>query len=158
MTIRFLLLSALCAVCLLVGCKKTDSPVAVVSQKDKVIALLSDKNWKLKQIKEATTTVYVDGRSDNIVPGYRQYEQRFTGGRIRLTEFTGEVFEGSWTVVESGAQLTLLFQNLTPAPSGTGGTIDYNLTLLSDQEIQLTATKGNLKTGSTINSYVLIAK
>lgn len=152
-----LLLSVLISSLLTTGCKTTNEPTNV-SQKSSLISLLSGKSWKARQVKEGSTVVYTDGRTDNLYPGYRAYEQHFSDSRVNLTEYSGAAFEGNWEIAENGTRLTLIFRSLNPIPTNTDGTMEFDVVSFSDQEVLLNATKVNLKTGGTLNAYTLIPK
>lgn len=139
------------------GCKKSDPVTPVVTPKT-LTDLLANKSWKTLRVQEGNATVYQDGRTDNIYPGYRNYQLTFTGQKIRLTEFTGEAFDGDWSVTEAGGRTYLTFRNLTPAPTNSGGTIEFEVSSFTDTQVMITATKPNLKTGNSINAYTLTLK
>lgn len=101
-------------------------------------------------------TVYTKGGSTNIVSEYSSYSLNLsTESSVTLRDVTGETFAGSYSV--SGNTLTLT--GLNPQPTGSGGTLTYDITEISEdgKSLILTATKASPKTSNTINVYTLTA-
>ena len=132
-------------VLVLVSCKK-DETIPVSDQLKNV--------WLAKTVKEGSTTVFAKGQPNNSKPGYSQYKLDLTNESTAiLTEFDGRTFSGDYNISSDNKTLTLM--NLTPQPSGTGGTISYTIRTINETELTLVATKASLKTGGTINEYSL---
>lgn len=113
--------------------------------------------FKAKEVKEGNTIVYKEGTTNNIIPGYKNYRITFsvlTSGRrnVKLTEYSGEVFEGTWNYDE--ATNILSFTNLLPRPAA--GTFAFVVDTAEEGLIVLTNSSPNPKTGDTINQYTLI--
>ncbi|MBX2953197.1 MAG: hypothetical protein KF870_11875 [Leadbetterella sp.] len=101
-------------------------------------------------------TVYTSGASGNLVPGYGNYRLDLSvSGSVSLKDITGETFTGSFSATDN----TLTLTGLSPQPTGSGGTLTYEITSISDdgKNLVLTATKASPKTGNTINVYTLVA-
>ncbi|RYF72641.1 MAG: hypothetical protein EOO39_11800 [Cytophagaceae bacterium] len=137
------------------ACSPANDP-STVSKTKGITDVVTNKSWKTLRVQEGSVTVYQDGRSDNIYPGYRNYQLVFTGQKVKFTEYTGEVFNGDWTVLDNSSRTYLSLRNLTPPPSNSGGTVEFEVNSFSDTQLVITATKPNLKTGNTINVYTLI--
>lgn len=131
-----------------------------VSKKKRILDGVTGKSWKALRVKEGSVTVYQEGRSDNIYPGYRNYQLAFSSQDVAVTftEYTGEIFVGDWTVTETNSRTYLLLRNLTPPPTNSAGTLEFEVNSFTDTQLVLTTTKPNLKTGSTINTYTLIPR
>lgn len=131
---------------LLGSCEK-DTAVPVSVQLKKV--------WSAGLVKESSATVYTRGSNTNVKPGYSQYRLDLSSAATaRLTEFDGNTFAGQWTL--SPDDKTLTISNLTPQPTGTGGTITYTLGSVSESALTLTRTTSSPKSGGTINEYQLV--
>ncbi|NID11828.1 hypothetical protein [Fibrivirga algicola] len=139
------------------ACKPVNDPTTVSPTKG-VSDIVINKSWKALRVQEGSVTVYQDGRSDNLYPGYRNYQLVFTGQKVKFTEYTGEVFDGDWTVLDNSSRAYLSLRNLTPSPSNSGGIVEFEVNSFSDTQLVITASKPNLKTGNTVNVYTLIPK
>ncbi len=140
-TLIFVLLS----VVLLISCKK-DSIPSVAEQLQKV--------WVANVVKEGATTVFTKGAATNTKPGYSQFRLDLSSATsVRLTEFDGNSFVGTWEVSADEKILTL--KNLNPQPSDTGGTIAYSIGSVNHTDLVLIRTTASLKTGGTVNVYSL---
>lgn len=128
------------------GCKKKVKPVS------ERIA----KAWTAESVKHGTTVVYTRGGSNNIESNYSAFRLTLSNASgaktVTLTEFDGKTFTGTWDL-EGDSKLIL--KDLTPQPTGTGGTIEYSISSLDDAKVVLTRLKGSSKTGGTINEYTL---
>lgn len=139
----FAFLSMLTVLALLTGCN--GNKVAPVSER---IA----KNWSAQKVDENSATVYTKGASTNV--------RNYSGFRLDLskaptvtfTDFDGNTFTGQYSVP---ADDRLVLTNLTPAPTGTNGTIEFKISNLSDNSVTLTRTTPSQKTGNTTNVYTL---
>ena len=131
--------------------------LALLSCKKDKVAPLSEriaKVWSAQKVTEASMVVYTKGASSNAKPGYSQFRLDLSSATsVRLTEFDGNTFVGQWGV--SSDEKILTIKNLSPQPTGTGGTIIYNITEGSESSLKLTRTTASAKTGNTLNSYEL---
>jgi hypothetical protein len=124
--------------------------------------LLKGKTFKAFQIKEGSTIVYKDGATNNIIPGYSQFRLTLDIDSrpvqiVKLVEFTGEKFNGHWELAEYGTGKQMLkLTELTPQPTNTNGTIEFEVKEITATKLLLNSLKDNLKTGGTINEYHLI--
>ncbi len=148
--INVLIVSLLCIFC------KVNNPPDIIPKK-RITDGLVDKAWKASRVQEGSVTVFQAGQS-SIYPGYQNYQLVFTGSKAKLTEYTNEVFAGDWTVSETGSRTYLTLQNLNPAPTNSGGKLEFEVTSFSDTGLVLAATKANLKTGNSLNVYTLVPK
>ncbi len=111
------------------------------------------KVWSANTIKEGSTVVYVKGGASNAKPGYANYKLNLNqDGTVTYTEFDGNTFTGQW---ELNGDNKLILKNLNPQPTGTNGTIEFDITEFSDGSMVLTRTTSSVKTGGTINQYTL---
>ncbi len=111
------------------------------------------KIWSANTIKEGSTVVYTKGGASNAKPGYANYKLNLSqGGTVTYTEFDGNTFTGQW---ELNGDNKLILKNLNPQPTGTNGTIEFDITEFSDGSMVLTRTTSSVKTGGTINQYTL---
>jgi hypothetical protein len=126
-----------------VGCKTKVKPVS------ERIA----KTWTAETVKEGAAVVYTKGGSNNTQPGYIDYRLIIVpGGTATLIDRDKFSSTGTWELT-GDTKLTL--KNLTPAPTGTGGTIDFTIDSLDDSKLVLTRTTPSTKTGGTLNVYTL---
>ncbi len=113
------------------------------------------KSYTAVSVTHDNISVYTKaGGSTNIFPAYSNYRLALTAdGKVTLRDVTGETFTGTYSV--SGATLTLA--GLTPQPTGSNGTISYEVTTISDdgKTVTLTSSKANPKTGNSLNVYNL---
>lgn len=110
------------------------------------------KIWSAMKVDQNTTTVYTKGGTTNVQPGYANFRLDLSSPTtVRYTEFDGNTFVGTWSTTDT--QLTLT--GLTPQPTGTGGTIAFTISGLTDNQVVLTRTTTSQKTGGTTNTYTL---
>lgn len=125
------------------GCKKSNTPP--VSER---IA----KIWSAENVKEGSVVVYTKGGTSNT----RDYSKFNLGlnssGTVSYQDWDGVQFSGQWSVT-GDSELTLT--NLNPIPTGTNGTIKFQILTLGDNQVVLRRTDGNRKTGNTMNEYTL---
>ena len=111
------------------------------------------KVFTARVVDENGTTVYTRGATGNIRPGYGTFRLDMSDpNNVVLRDFDANTFVGQW-LVPNNTQLTLV--NLTPQPSGTGGTIDFVINSVTDTELVLTRTSVSQKTGGLIVKYTL---
>lgn len=129
---------------LLAGCA---SKGTTVDPMDKRIA----KSWKVSVAREGSTIVFEVGGSNNSRPGYVNFTMNLTGGgTVSFTDFDGTRFSGNW---ELQGTSRLILKNLNPEPTGTNGTMEFNISEFTDTSMTITRTTGSAKTGGTINVY-----
>ena len=137
-----------CLICifLLSGCEEKVPSVAERIQKLYTVQTVTHDN----------ATVYTAGAAGNLVPEYSSYRLDLSSvGRVSLRDITGETFSGTYTATDN----TLTLSELSPQPTGSGGTLTYHITSISDdgKSLVLTASKVSPKTGNTLNVYTLVA-
>ncbi len=123
--------------------------------KDKVVPVADKikKNWVANTVKEGSAIVYTKGAASNSKPGYSSFQLRLLGApSATLVEFDGNSFSGQYELT-GDTKLTL--KNLSPAPTGTGGTIEFTIDSITDSQLILTRTTPSQKTGGTTNTYTL---
>jgi hypothetical protein len=124
------------------GCKK--SKTAPVSER---IA----KAWTAANVKEGTAVVYVKGGTSN-KRDYTAFQLTLnSSGTVVYKDWDGVVFNGQWEISND----KLVLKNLNPAPTGTNGTIEFDINTLGDNQLVITRTTGSVKTGNSINQYTL---
>lgn len=110
------------------------------------------KIWTATKVDQNNTTVYTKGGTANVVDGYKNFRLDLSSpSTVKYTEYEGTTFVGTWTTTDQVLTLT----GLTPQPTGTGGTIAFNITSLTDNSVVLTRTTASQKTGGTTNVYTL---
>ena len=128
------------------GCKKKVKPVS------ERIA----KAWTAESVKHGPTVVYTRGGSANTVAAYSAFRLTLndaSGAKtVSYTEFDGSTFSGNWDL---DGDSKLILKELTPPPTGSGGTVEFTITSLDDAKLVLTRLKASPKTGGTINEYTL---
>ena len=111
------------------------------------------KSWTASIVKENSTVVYTKGLTST-KPGYSNFKLTLSStNSATLTEFDGNTFTGTWAL--SSDEKTLTLSGLSPQPTGTGGSIAYNITTFEDTKMQLARTSASQKTGGSINDYTL---
>lgn len=114
------------------------------------------KVYTAQTVTHDAITVYTSGASGNIVPEYSSYRLDLSAaGQVTLRDISGDTFTGSFSATDN----TLTLTGLNPQPTGSGGTLTFSITSISDdgKNLVLTATKASPKTGNTINVYTLVA-
>lgn len=141
---NLVLLAPVLFVLLFVSCKKTVTKP--VSERIK-------KTWTAVQVTEGTVIKYDKTATTNASPGYANYSINLTNAPTAvLKEVDGSTFTGTYSL---SGDTKLVLSGLNPAPTGTGGTIEFTIDSISDTELKLTRTTINQKTGGTINKYTL---
>lgn len=121
-----------------------------VSLKEKI-----SKTWAPQSVSENGVVVYTKGASNNIKAYYSSYKLRLqANGSVELTEVEGTKITGKWALGSSDTRL--LLQELNPAPSESGGALEYSISAADDKKLTISALKINHKTGGTTNKYELI--
>ncbi len=135
-----------CLILLLVNVACKDSAPSIEEKIQKVYTAVS--------VTQDGLTVYTQGGPSNLVPQYSTFKLDLSvPGKAVLKDITAETFTGNYTVTDQVLTLT----QLSPEPTGTGGTMSYSITSISEdgKSLVLTTTKGQPKTGHTINVYTL---
>lgn len=140
---RILIYALLCGA-VFVSCKKEYSPSPAEQLRNV---------WVAKVVNEGSTTVFSKGATLNAKPGYSQFRLDLSSSSVRLTEFDGNTFAGTWEL--SADEKTLTLKNLNPQPTNTGGTIAYTIGSVSNTDLVLTRISTSPKTGGTVNVYSL---
>lgn len=131
---------------------------AFTSCKDKTVPVSEKikKNWAANVVKEGSATVYTKGASSNTKPGYSSFTLNLLfAPSVTLKEADGNSFTGQFELV---GDTKLVLKNLTPVPTGTGGTIEFTINSITDTALDITRTTVSQKTGGTINNYSLITQ
>jgi hypothetical protein len=78
-----------------------------------------------------------------------------SAGNVSFTDFDGNTFNGSYSL--STDSKTLTFNNLTPIPTGSGGTLTFSIISFQESPAQIVLSRSgaSVKTGNTINEYTL---
>ena len=126
------------------GCKKKVAPLS------ERIA----KAWTAESVKHNTTAVYTRGGSTNTVPGYSAFRLTLTAASnaVTYTEFDGMTFTGTWALE---GESKLILKNLTPQPTGSGGTLEFSIISIDDAKLVIKRLTASKKTGDSINEYTL---
>lgn len=125
------------------GCK---SKVKSISEK-------LSKTWTAESVKEGAAVVFSRGGASNTRPGYTDFRLTLVaGGKANYVEFDKNSFSGDWELT-GDTKLTL--KNLSPAPTGSGGIIEFTITSIDDSKLVLTRVTASTKTGGTVNVYTL---
>lgn len=109
-----------------------------------------------QQVKHGGTLVYTKGGAANTVSGYSKFRIDLTSSTtVSFTDFDGNTFSGNYSLSADSKSLT--FSNLTPIPTGSGGTITFSIVsfLESPAQVVLSRSGASVKTGNTINEYTL---
>ena len=132
--------------------------VATGCKKDKVKPLSERiaKAWTAQSVKEGTAVVYTRGGSSNTRPAYADFRLTLTNTSGAQTatykEFDGNTFTGTWALE---GESVLVLSGLTPAPTGSGGSLKFTITSINDTQLVLTRLTASPKTGNTTNEYTL---
>ncbi len=112
--------------------------------------------WKAQTVKENGQLVYQAGNANNIRPGYERFRIDLTSKESALyTDIDGRKLTGTWEI--SSGNKSLMLSNLVPAPSETGGIIEFFvIDLITKRNLHLKRTSESRKTGQTINEYQLV--
>ncbi len=150
----FLYLPILFAFMLVViSCGKTSTPEPTVTEK-------LTKTWTVNIAKHDGTEVYKKGGTSNIDAGYSSYRLTLsTGGSASLTAKDGTTFTGTWALSSSDKVLTLsgLKNSAGSAPTGTTGTIVYNITSdVTATAFTIESAAKDLKAGNTTVNLQLV--
>ena len=93
------------------------------------VATLIKKSWSASAVSWDGVDQYQKTSTTNLVSGYAGYKLDLSvAGTVKLTEFDGNVFTGSYTI--STDETTLKLAGLTSSsgvPSGTNGALDFTI-------------------------------
>ncbi|MFT7481248.1 MAG: hypothetical protein ACI8WW_000178 [Oceanospirillaceae bacterium] len=128
------------------GCKEKIPPVS-----ERVA-----KTWSARIVKHGSTIVFSRGNANNSSPGYANYSLNLASfPNVRLTEVEGTTFSGNYEVP---SDTRLILNNLSPEPTGTGGSLEYTIQSIAEDgsEMVIMGT-AYAKTGGTTNTYTLMS-
>lgn len=112
------------------------------------------KTWIARTVKENNIVVFQKSSTGNSKLGYENYRLDLSIKDIaRLTELDKSMFSGRWTLSSDNALLTL--SELTPRPTGSEGSLQYQILSVSEKVMELRLTTTSIKTGGTTNEYLL---
>ena len=129
------------------GCKKSGGSSKPISEVLRAI-------FFAQQVKHDNTVVYTKGAASNTVSGYSKFRMDLSSTTsVAFTDFDGTTFNGTYSL--SGGSLVL--SGLTPVPTGSGGTITFNVVSFQESPAQVVLTRAgsSVKTGNTTNEYTL---
>ena len=129
------------------GCKKSGANKKPLSEVLRAI-------FFAQQVKHDNTIVYTKGAASNTVSGYSKFRMDLSStSSVAFTDFDGTTFNGTYTL-SSGS---LVLSGLTPQPTGSGGTITFNVVSFQESPAQVVLTRAgsSVKTGNTKNEYTL---
>ncbi len=107
-----------------------------------------------QQVKHNGTIVYTKGGTSNTVDNYKKLRIDLSSGTsVSFTDFDGNTFTGTYLLTSN----SLTFSGLSPVPTGSGGTIAFNVVSFAESPVQvvLSRTGTSVKTGNTSNEYTL---
>ncbi len=111
------------------------------------------KTWTAQTVKEGSAVVYTKGGTST-KPGYSNFVLNLLiAPSVTLKDFDGNTFTGQYELV---GDTQLVLKNLSPVPTGTGGTITFTINSVTDTALDITRTTASQKTGGTINQYSLV--
>ncbi len=132
--------------------------LAVSSCKDKTVPV-SDKikkTWTANIVKEGSAVVYTKGAATNVKPAYSSFSLNLLiAPSVTFKDVDGNTFTGQYELL---SDTKLVLKNLTPIPTGTGGTIEFTINSITDTSLDITRTTISQKTGNTINNYGLVTQ
>lgn len=121
--------------------------------KEKTISDEIKTTWSASIVTENSTVVYDKSKTTNAKDGYKNFKMSLGSiSAASITLIDGVTYNGSYTL--SGSKLT--FSGLTPVPTGTGGTIEFNIVKKSDTNLEFTRTSADAKTGNSTNVYNMV--
>lgn len=138
--------------------------LALSSCKEKVVPVSEKikKTWTANIVKEGITTVYNKTvTAQTTKPAYSSFTLNLLiAPSVTFKDVDGNTFTGQYEVVfdEKEKKDKLVLKNLTPVPTGTGGTIEFTINSVTDTALDITRTTASQKTGGTINNYNLVTQ
>jgi hypothetical protein len=145
---QFIGLVALALLLQLTNCSKTT--------KAKPVSEIIKAVFFAEQVKHDNKIVYVKGGTGNTVSAYSKLRMDLSSSSsVSFTDFDGNTFSGTYSLAADSKSLT--FSNLTPVPTGSGGTIIFSILSFSESpaKLVLSRTGTSTKTGNTLNEYTL---
>ncbi len=115
------------------------------------------KVWVARIVKENGTIVYSNGSSSNVKEAYGSYRLNLSNApTATITEVDGQTYTGTYTVTDD----KITISGITPEPTGTGGVLEYTITSIGEDNVELVLTLNGAyaKTGNTTNEYTLRAQ
>lgn len=129
---------------LVIACGGKEAAIPVSEQVKKV--------WTAQTVKENTTLVYSKGATAN-VRNYGAFRLDLSRPpAVTFTDWDGVTITGQY---ELPTDTRIVMKNLTPQPTGSGGTVEFTINAVADNQLDLTRTTTSPKTGGTTNQYVL---
>ncbi len=118
------------------------------------------KTWNVSIAKEGGTQVYQKGGASNAIPGYSGYKLSLTApSAVTLTTVDGSTFTGTWALSADNKTLTLstLKNSANTVPTGTSGTIVYNITsAITATAVTIETSLPDQKAGGKIVNLALV--
>jgi hypothetical protein len=153
----FLYLPILFAFILVLSCGKSSTPEPTAAEN-------LAKTWTVSIAKQNGTQVYQKGGTSNIEGGYSNYKLTLGviasgSGTATLVAKDGTSFSGTWALSGSDKVLTLsgLKNTAGAPPTGTSGTIVYNITsTVTATAVTLESAQPDLKAGNTTVNLQLV--
>jgi len=133
----------------LVGCKKKDEP--------KPANELIQRTWSAKEVLESANKVFdlpYDATTDT--RDYRSFTLAFTATDVTITELDGYSYTGKWALTNNNNNLVI--SQLVDAPTGVGSTVEYVNVKVASNELRLTRSGNNPKTGQSNTEYIMQPK
>ncbi|WP_420146982.1 hypothetical protein [Spirosoma sp.] len=137
------LFSAIVLAGLLSGCKKDSAPP---------VSELIAKVWVPSKVEENNVTVYTRGATGNIRDYSKFIIDLSTAPTAKYTDYDGILSTGKYSVP---TDTQLLITDMNPQLSETGGTLEFTINSIDENNLKITRTKGSVKTGNTVNVYTL---
>ncbi len=96
---------------------------------DPSVGDLIKKVWTVSSASWDGTVQFESSASSNIISGYSAFKLDLsTAGSVKLTEFDGNLFSGSYSINTEGSQLELTnLSSTNGAPSGTEGKVVFKI-------------------------------
>jgi hypothetical protein len=136
---------------LFTDCNKTKTVDAA-----ETITIKVKKTWIVKSATENGSNVYTTGAASNTKGAYSKFILDLSNPpTVIFIDVDGLSFTGTYELV---GETKLVLKNLSPAPYGSNGTIEFTISKIDGNTFELTRTTTNPKTGGTSNSYILTVK
>jgi len=143
------IIMALIPLCLGLKCGRVNP------EPEKTVAEKIQKLWRAAAVKHNGTSVFTEGASTNTIAGYSNFRLDLSNAtNVTFTEFEGSTFSGQWELKSNNT--ILILKNLSPAPGGTNGTIEYRIDKIEEGKLELSRITSSPKTGNSSNQYFLV--